>query len=156
MITLEPIGIVRSQRADTSDDDWDQVVARIELSPAFDAEALSGIEDFSHAEILFQFDRIDDTTVERCSRHPRGNPAWPKVGIFAQRGSRRPNRIGATIVRVVRRDGRVLEVSGLDAVDGTPGLDIKPVMREFLPREPVRQPTWVAELMKDYWSRTRE
>jgi tRNA-Thr(GGU) m(6)t(6)A37 methyltransferase TsaA len=154
MITLIPIGTVRSSRVDLADDNWDAVGSRIELTADFDADALSGIEDFSHAEIIFQFDRVDESKVERKSRHPRGNTAWPKVGIFAQRGSGRPNRIGATIVRVVKREGRVLEVAGLDAADGTPVLDIKPVMRQFLPRGEVRQPSWVDELMGDYWRRS--
>jgi tRNA (Thr-GGU) A37 N-methylase len=76
---------------------------------------------------------------------------WPRVGIFAQRGKGRPNRLGATIVEVVSREGRVLTVAGLDAIDGTPVLDIKPVLAEFLPRKPVRQPAWSCELMRDYW-----
>jgi len=153
MITLTPVGTVRSSRTGLEDDDWDRVTARIELAPEFDPDALAGIEDFSHAEILFHFDRRKESEIERRSRHPRGNPAWPKVGIFAQRGSARPNRLGATIVRILRREGRVLEVAGLDAADGTPVLDIKPVIREFLPREPVRQPSWVGELMAGYWVR---
>jgi tRNA (Thr-GGU) A37 N-methylase len=73
------------------------------------------------------------------------------VGIFAQRGKGRPNRLGATIVEIVNRAGRVLTVTGLDAIDGTPVLDIKPVMAEFLPRNPVRQPKWSHELMRSYW-----
>jgi tRNA-Thr(GGU) m(6)t(6)A37 methyltransferase TsaA len=154
-ITVNPIGVVHSSRDDPSDFDWDRVPARIELNPDFDPEALAGLEDFSHAEIIFQFDRVPDESVERRSRHPRGNPRWPKLGIFAQRGSSRPNRLGATIVRIVRREGRTLEVVGLDAVDGTPVLDIKPVMREFLPRSEVRQPSWVAELMTDYWTKPK-
>lgn len=153
MITLTPIGTVRSTRTDLSDDDWDRVGARIELTSDFDAEALAGLEDFSHAEIVFQFDRIAEANVERRSRHPRGNREWPKVGIFAQRGSARPNRLGCTIVRVLRREGRVLVVAGLDAADGTPVLDIKPVMREFLPREDVTQPAWASQLMAGYWTR---
>lgn len=152
-ISLTPIGTVRSTRTDLGDDDWDRVEARIELASDFDPDALAGLEDFSHAEIVFHFDRVAEATVERRSRHPRANPDWPKVGIFAQRGSARPNRLGCTIVRVLRRAGRVLEVSGLDAADGTPVLDIKPVMREFLPREPVRQPAWASQLMAGYWTR---
>jgi tRNA (adenine37-N6)-methyltransferase len=155
-IVLTPVGIVKSSRTDLQDDDWDSVTARIELAPEFDAQALDGIEAFSHAEILFHFDRVAESAVERRSRHPRGNAAWPRVGIFAQRGSARPNRIGATIVRIVRREGRVLEVAGLDAADGTPVLDIKPVIREFLPRQPVRQPSWAEELMAAYWKRPRD
>jgi tRNA-Thr(GGU) m(6)t(6)A37 methyltransferase TsaA len=153
VITLIPIGTVRSSRADLDDDGWDNVQSRIELTADFEPEALDGIEDFSHAEIVFHFDRVDESKVERRSRHPRGNPAWPRTGIFAQRGSGRPNRIGATIVRVVKREGRVLEVAGLDAADGSPVLDIKPVVRQFLPRGEVSQPSWVDELMAKYWQK---
>src|SRR5262249_46224184 len=131
-----------------------RVQARIELNPEFDPEALAGLEEFSHAEIIFQFHLIPEEGVERRSRHPRNNSRWPKVGIFAQRASGRPNRLGATIVRIVSRVGRTLVVEGLDAVDGTPVLDIKPVMREFLARGDIRQPSWVAELMTDYWTKS--
>jgi len=102
--------------------------------------------------VIFHFDRVPDSTVEWATRHPRGNPDWPRVGIFAQRGKDRPNRIGTTIVAIRKREGRVLTVVGLDAIDGTPVLDVKPVMAEFLPREPVRQPRWSEELMRDYWT----
>ena len=129
------------------------MVSRIELVPEVDPAALDGIEAFSHVEVIFCFDRIPDHQVERRRRHPRGNRAWPEVGIFAQRAAGRPNRLGATIVRLEGREGGVLTVRGLDAADGTPVLDLKPVMREFLPREPVRQPEWAGELMRHYWSR---
>jgi len=151
---LEPIGYVRSSRADLVDDGWDRVSARIELAAAFGPEALDGIEEFSHIEVLFVFDRLSETDVERGARHPRGNPSWPRVGIFAQRAKNRPNRLGATIVELQGRNGRVLTVAGLDAVDGTPVVDIKPVMTEFLPRTPVRQPAWSHELMRGYWGRS--
>ncbi|MFN3492293.1 MAG: TrmO family methyltransferase, partial [Anaerolineales bacterium] len=77
----------------------------------------------------------------------------PQVGIFAQRGKNRPNRIGSTIVRIMKREGRQLHVKGLDAIDGTPILDIKPAMKEFLPREEIKQPEWASELMKNYWEK---
>lgn len=150
-ILLTPIGYVRSGRRDLQDDDWDSVKSRIELVEAFEPEALDGIEQFSHAEILFVFDRAAESEITRGTRHPRGNAAWPRVGIFAQRASRRPNLLGATIVRIIGRNGRTLEVEGLDAMDGTPVVDIKPVMSEFLPRGEVRQPRWSSELMRDYW-----
>ena len=102
------------------------MLTHIELADDMDPDALAGLEEFSHAEILFHFDRIPEASVERRSRHPRGNLEWPRVGILAQRGSARPNRLGATIVRILGRDGRVLRVAGLDAVDGTPVVDIKP------------------------------
>jgi len=154
MITLEPVGHVRSDRKELRDDDWGDVAARIELADAFGPEALDGLEGFSHAEVIFHFDRVLESAVERGTRHPRGNPAWPRVGIFAQRAKDRPNRLGTTIVEITGREGRVLTVRGLDAVDGTPVLDIKPLMTEFLPRGPVRQPLWSRELMRDYWRTT--
>jgi len=153
MIVLSPIATVHSSRTSLDDDDWDRETVTLELAPGFDADALEGIEAFSHAEVLFHLHRIPESAITRGSRHPRGNPAWPRTGIFAQRGAPRPNRLAATIVRIVRRDGRTLHVTGLDAVDGSPVVDIKPVMREFLPRGEVRQPAWATELMRDYWSR---
>lgn len=152
MIVLTPVGTVRSPRREVDDDGWGEVRAEIELEETFGTDALDGIETFSHAEVTFYFDRVSEAAVERGARHPRGNTAWPRVGIFAQRAKDRPNRIGSTIVAVAGRRGRVLEVVGLDAVDGTPVLDIKPVMKEFLPRSEVRQPRWASELMRDYWS----
>jgi len=148
---LNPIGTVRSSRVDTGDDNWGDVESTIELRADLPAESLVGLGAFSHAEILFVFDRVDEGTVVTRTRHPRDNSAWPSVGIFAQRASRRPNRLGATIVAIVGVDGSRLRVRGLDAADGTPVVDIKPVMAEFLPREPVRQPAWSHELMRNYW-----
>jgi tRNA-Thr(GGU) m(6)t(6)A37 methyltransferase TsaA len=153
MIVLDPIGTVRSGRVDTRDDNWGDVESVIELRGDLPAESLVGLEDFSHAEIVFVFDRLDEKSIVTGTRHPRDNPKWPAVGIFAQRASRRPNRLGVTIVKVLGREGSRLRVQGLDALDGTPVIDIKPVMAEFLPREPVRQPAWSHELMRNYWHR---
>jgi tRNA (Thr-GGU) A37 N-methylase len=89
--------------------------------------------------------------VEKAARHPRNNPNWPKVGILAQRGKNRPNQIGVTVCRVLKVEQRKLWVSGLDAVDGSPVLDIKPWVREFGPRGEVVQPAWIGELMQGYW-----
>jgi len=151
MNELSPVGVVRSPRNDLSDDLWGEVTARIEIDDSFGPECLDGIEQFSHAEVIFLFDRVPDSAIERGARHPRGNKDWPRVGIFAQRGKDRPNRLGSTIVEVVSREGRVLTVRGLDAIEGTPVLDIKPVMAEFLPRTALRQPPWSHELMTRYW-----
>jgi tRNA (adenine37-N6)-methyltransferase len=153
MIGMSPIAIVKNTRKEVEDDNWGDVISTIELDSAFSEEALFQIESFSHAEIFYYFDRVEDSKIETGARHPRNNQEWPKVGIFAQRGKNRPNRLGATIVRIVKREGRNLLVKGLDAIDGTPILDIKPVMREFLPREEVTQPPWATELMKSYWNK---
>jgi tRNA (adenine37-N6)-methyltransferase len=151
MFTIEPVAHVRGGRDAVRDDAWGGSEVCIELADGFDAAALAGIETFSHVEVLFVFDRVDPATVVRDARHPRNNPDWPLTGIFAQRGKNRPNRLGSTIVRVLRREGRRLYVAELDAVDGTPVVDIKPVLREFLPRAPVTQPAWCDALMRDYW-----
>jgi tRNA (adenine37-N6)-methyltransferase len=110
-----------------------------------------GVEDFSHVEVLFLFHEVDKLRIVTGARHPRNNTEWPAVGIFAQRGKNRPNRIGSTICRVVRVDDTRLFLAELDAIDGTPVLDIKPVMVEFVPRLQVRQPAWSHELMRSYW-----
>ncbi len=152
MITLKPIGVVRNSRQAVEDDHWGGVISEIIVDEALGEEALVGIEEFSHAEIVFYFHAVDEQKIVSGARHPRHNLAWPKVGILAQRAKNRPNRLGVTIARIVQRDGNRLRVAGLDAIDGTPVLDIKPVMREFLPREDVRQPEWATQLMKGYWA----
>jgi len=153
--TIEPIGFVSASRVQAEDDFWGGREASIRLRDSFTAEALAGLLDFSHAEILFLFHEVQPEKIVAGARHPRNNTAWPKVGIFAQRGKNRPNRLGSTICRIVGCEGTSLRVSELDAIDGTPVIDIKPVMAEFLPREPVRQPEWTRELMRDYWQKPR-
>ncbi|MFM1919763.1 MAG: hypothetical protein RLZZ303_1397 [Candidatus Hydrogenedentota bacterium] len=154
-ITLKPIAFVEAERATPEDDYWGASRARIVLEPALPAEALDGLADFSHVEIVYHFHRVPDEKIVLGARHPRGNPDWPAVGILAQRAKNRPNRIGTTTCRLVGIEGRVVHVAELDAIHGTPVLDIKPVMREFLPREEIRQPEWSNELMRDYWTSPR-
>lgn len=150
-ILLRPVAVVRGGRVRTEDDAWGCVEAEIVLAAELPDEALQGLDAFSHAIVVFQFDRLDPAKVTTSARHPRGNTRWPKVGIFAQRGSPRPNRLGVTTVEVLSVDARVLRVRGLDAIDGTPVLDIKPVMQGFEPRGAIREPAWAGEIMADYW-----
>lgn len=151
-MTMMPIGMVHSPVRDAIDDVWGGVHCRIELDASrFSPESLAGLEEFSHVEIVFVFDRVADSEIHSGSRHPRGRKDWPKVGIFAQRAKNRPNRIGVTVCRLVAVEGLQLMVEGFDAIDGTPVLDIKPYMREFEPRGPVSQPSWATELMSKYW-----
>lgn len=150
-IEIEPIGYVRASRPHAEDDFWGGEQARIELVPQFAPDALAGLAEFSHVEVLFYFHQVDAAKIVAGARHPRNNQQWPAVGIFAQRGKNRPNRLGSTICPLVRIDDRTLVLRELDAIDGTPVLDIKPVITEFLPRSAVRQPTWSHELMREYW-----
>ncbi len=147
-----PIGFVSQGVVDLRDDEWDSVTARIDLDGSrFAEDSTAGLDAFSHVEVLFLMDRVKPEEVVAGARHPRQRADWPKVGIFAQRAKARPNRIGATVCRLVRLDGLSLTVRGLDAVNGTPVLDIKPYMREFGARGMVRQPAWSTELMSNYW-----
>ena len=151
-IHVRPIGWVENERCDRGEDRWGGVVSTVVLDPAqFDERAVRGLEDFSHVEILFHFHGTPAIEECRSTRHPRGDPRWPAVGIFAQRGAARPNRLGVTRCRLVRIDGLRVTVDGLDALDGTPVIDLKPYMEEFGPRGPVRQPPWTHELMQGYY-----
>jgi len=151
-LVLYPIGRVVGGRRDAVDDQWDAVAATIELDPdVLEASATDGLADFSHIEVVFCFDRVDEASVCRGARRPRGRAEWPTVGILAQRAKDRPNRIGVTVCRVIGVRSHHIDVVGLDAVDGTPVLDVKPYMAEFGARGEVRQPGWSTELMAEYW-----
>jgi tRNA (adenine37-N6)-methyltransferase len=152
-LEFRPIGTVHSPIADPVDDVWDGLTCRIDLDPSqFTADSLSGLADFSHVEIVFLFHLVKESEISTGSRHPRNRTDWPKVGIFAQRGKNRPNRIGVTICRLLSVENLSREVAGLDAIDGTPVLDIKPYLLEFAARGEVRQPEWARELMAGYWN----
>ena len=145
-IPCTPIAVVHGGRAEVLDDDWADVAAIIRLDDSYSPDAFLGLDEFSHVEVVFWFDHVPETAIETGARHPRNRDDWPLVGIFAQRGKNRPNRLGVSRAEIVRVVGRDLHVRGLDAIEGSPVLDIKPVMREFEPRGDVRQPAWATEL----------
>ena len=151
MISLTPIAHVRGGRAQPIDDHWANIEAHIELSERFEPDALAGLETFSHLEVIFRFHLVAPERERTGARHPRNRADWPKVGIFAQRGKARPNRLGVSRCRILGVEGRRIHVVGLDAIDGTPVLDLKPWMQEFAPLGPVRQPPWSQILMADYY-----
>lgn len=152
-IEFHPIAFVRNTRKEPTDDFWGNVISEIILVDELPEECFQGIEEFSHLEIIFYFDKANTKEILKGAAHPRDNVEFPLTGIFAQRKRNRPNLLGATMVKLIERNGRVLKVSNFDAIDGTPVLDIKPVVREFLPQEPVSQPNWMSELMKNYWKK---
>ncbi|MBP8725569.1 MAG: tRNA (N6-threonylcarbamoyladenosine(37)-N6)-methyltransferase TrmO [Saprospiraceae bacterium] len=149
-IQFTPVAVVRNSRKEAFDDDWESVESEIELAGHLPAESLDGISGFSHLEIVYFFDRIKNEDVVMSGR-PRDNPKYPLVGIFAQRKKDRPNKIGLATVELLEHRGRTLVVRMLDAIDGTPVLDIKPVFKEYEPRKAILQPEWVGDLMKNYW-----
>ena len=151
-IMLEPVGIVRGGRVEAQDDAWGAVEAEIVLDPArVGADCTAGLAGYSHVTVLFHMHKVALDKVEIGARHPRERLDWPKVGIFAQPARSRPNRIGVTTCELLAVDGLTLRVRGLDAIDGTPVIDIKPYITGFAPRGAVREPAWVKELMARYW-----
>ncbi|GIJ30012.1 tRNA (N6-threonylcarbamoyladenosine(37)-N6)-methyltransferase TrmO [Micromonospora qiuiae] len=148
---INPIGTVRNDRTEVQHSDhWGAVRSTIIVDERFGDACLQGLEGFSHVDVLFIFDQFAELDDYREPRPNRGRADLPPVGIFAGRGPRRPNRIGVTSCAIAAVRGRELTVVGLDAVSGTPVVDLKPTMREFLPAD-VRQPDWVGRLMSEYF-----
>jgi tRNA-Thr(GGU) m(6)t(6)A37 methyltransferase TsaA len=151
-IILMPIGTVRNAIVTPQDDHWGGVVSQLVIDTGqYSSESLQGIEEFSHLEVIYLMNQVDPTSVPTGARHPRNLAFLPKVGIFAQRPKARPNRIGLSRCRLLRREGTIMIVEGLDAIDGSPLLDIKPYFAEFGPRGEVAQPDWTHEVMRNYY-----
>lgn len=149
-IKVKPVATVKNSRTETIDDNWGTIIAEIELAEHIPTEAFDNIADFSHLEIIYYFDKVKKEDIIFSGR-PRGNSAYPLTGIFCQRKKDRPNTIGLATVELLEHNGRTLTVKFLDAINGTPVLDIKPVFKEFQLKAEIRQPAWVADLMKNYW-----
>lgn len=156
---MQPIGFVTAGRIEAIDDGWDDETSEITLTDRFDAASVHGLEAFSHVEVVYQFHLVREDAVVLDARHPRERLDWPAVGIFAQRGRVRPNRLAVSVCRLVDVVIDVdvddappkLTVVGLDAIVGSPVLDIKPVMYGFVPRGEICQPAWATEIMAGYW-----
>jgi tRNA-Thr(GGU) m(6)t(6)A37 methyltransferase TsaA len=151
-VSLVPIGYVRSTRTEPEDDAWGDVESVIAIDERFPLQSLAGLDDFSHVEVVYLFHRVDPEVVTLGARHPRGLEHLPRVGVFAQRNKNRPNRIGVSRCSIVGIDGRNVTVRGLDAIDGTPVLDLKPHFAILVPpHNTVREPEWVEEIMREYF-----
>jgi len=152
-LALTPVGSVRSPRAVPAYDHWGGVVSEIHLDPGvFAPDATAGLEDFSHLEVVFRFHLLEGQEVLTGAAPPRGRVELPAVGVLAQRAKERPNHLGVSRCELVGVDGLVLRVRRLDALDGTPVLDVKPHLRCFVPDEgTVREPDWVREVMHAYY-----
>jgi tRNA-Thr(GGU) m(6)t(6)A37 methyltransferase TsaA len=151
-IKLKSVAIVKNSRGSPTDDYWGEVISEIELCDHIPEEAFEGISHFSHLEIIYFLDKAEPGDIV-FSGKPRGNPDYPVVGIFAQRKKDRPNRLGLCTVELLNHKGRTLSVRYLDAINGTPVLDIKPAFKEYQPKGEIMQPFWVADLMKKYWAK---
>ncbi|MEI8049941.1 MAG: SAM-dependent methyltransferase [Actinomycetes bacterium] len=151
-VRVRPIATVRGGRSDLADDHWGDVEADLVLAQWVPDGALSGLDGFSHLEVIFLFDRVEEDREPAPTRRPRGLDELPEVGILAQRHKDRPGRIGLSRCAIVEVERRSIRVRGLDALDGTPVVEIKPWFRAFGPRGAIREPSWVRTITADYFS----
>lgn len=148
-LTVRPIGTVKNYVTDRKDTAWGEDVSDVILDRAY-IGGLKGLEDFSHAIIVFLLDQARFDPEKHLQRRPQNCDDMPVTGIFAQRGKDRPNRIGITAVEILSVTEDCLAVRGLDAIDGTPVLDIKPYYPAY-DRKDAAVPEWVNRLMEHYF-----
>jgi tRNA-Thr(GGU) m(6)t(6)A37 methyltransferase TsaA len=142
-ITLRPIGIVRNEVKEPTREGWGKVISEIVLDESLN-DALDGLEKFSHVIVLYWMHRTAGQSPTKV--RPQGNQELPLVGVFATRSPKRPNPIGKVTVRLIQRQGNILKVEGLDAIDGTPVLDIKPYIPGYDSAKNARVAPWVTRL----------
>jgi tRNA (adenine37-N6)-methyltransferase len=148
-LLFAPIGEVRC-RALPVGKSWGAVLSELHLRPSV-AGGLREIDKFSHLLVLFCMHQASYRADRDLVRRPGGRQDMPRLGIFAQRASSRPNALGVSVVRLLSQEGAVLSVQGLDALDGSPILDIKPYFSEFDRAKGSSEPEWVRRLMRDYF-----
>jgi tRNA (adenine37-N6)-methyltransferase len=150
MLSLEPIGTVHSPISEGVDENWGPVIAEIRLAEQF-ADGLQGLEQFSHLLVIFWMHRSSFDPATDLLRRPRGRADMPLLGIFAQRAKHRPNPIAVTAVDLLGVSASTLRVRGLDAIDGSPVLDIKPYVPAFDRVADAAVPEWIERLMQGYF-----
>lgn len=148
-IIMRAVGYVRNRVCDKKDAAWGGDLSTIILENEYHT-GLKGLENFSHALVVFYLDQAKYERETHLQRRPRDRDDMPMVGIFSQRTKDRPNNIGVTAVQIVSADDATLTVKGLDAIDGTPVLDIKPYYPVF-DKKDAHVPEWVDRLMEHYF-----
>jgi tRNA (adenine37-N6)-methyltransferase len=149
-IMLKPIGIVESPVKDPVDENWGTVISRVILRPEY-ASGLLGLSDFSHVIVVTYLHKASFDPARHLQRRPRGLENMPRVGILSQRAKDRPNPLGVTAVKLLAVGENHVTVQGLDAIDGTPVIDIKPYYPQYDRIDSAVVPAWVEELMKNYF-----
>ncbi|MGL5647776.1 MAG: tRNA (N6-threonylcarbamoyladenosine(37)-N6)-methyltransferase TrmO [Clostridium sp.] len=149
-INLTPIGYVSNDVQNRKDKSWGDDISKISLEKQY-VGGLTGLSDFSHAIIIYYLDKAKFDKDKHIQRKPQNRDDMPLVGIFSQRGKDRPNQIGMTSVKIISTSDDVLIIQGLDAIDGTPILDIKPYYPVYDCKVGAIVPEWVNRLMKHYF-----
>lgn len=140
-MTLEAIGIVRSEIKQPLRQDYKEIVSDIVIDSSL-TEALDNLDDFSHIIVLYWMHRATNKQV-RTKVHPMARQELPLLGLFSTRSPNRPNPVGKATVRLLQRRGNVLRVKGLDAIDGTPVIDIKPYIPAYDSVANAKVPSWI-------------
>lgn len=149
-ITLNPIGYVNNDVENKKDVSWGNDISKIILEKIYSG-GLTGLNDFSHAIIIYYLDKAKFDINKHLQRRPQNRNDMPLIGIFSQRGKSRPNQIGITSVQIISAADDMLVVKGLDAINGTPILDIKPYYPVYDCRKEAVVPEWVNGLMEHYF-----
>ncbi len=141
-LTLKAIGIVRNEIKQPARRDFKGVVSEIVIDRSL-TEALDNLDDFSHIVILYWMHQRSGPAPKKV--RPKGKPELSLMGVFATRSPDRPNPIGKATVRLLQRQDNVLKVQGLDAIDGTPVIDIKPYIPGYDSVDNAKVPSWVVK-----------
>lgn len=149
-IELNSIGMVRNNVKDAKNLNWGNDVSKIILDEKYE-QGLIGLSEFSHLIVIYYLDKADFNIDKHLVRRPQGREDMPMVGIFSQRAKDRPNPIGITSVEILEVCKNIVTVKGLDAIDKTPVLDIKPYFPMFDHKDKVIVPEWVSRLMEHYF-----
>jgi tRNA (adenine37-N6)-methyltransferase len=149
-VEVKPIGIIRAPIESVEEERWGDVISEIHIDETY-AAGLRGIESWSHVMVVYYMHEAPFDLERDLVRRPRDRADMPEVGIFARRSPNRPNGIGVTAVEVVKVEGNVLTVRRLDAIDGTPVLDIKPYAPVYDAVSEPLIPIWFIRLMQDYY-----
>lgn len=139
MLSIIPIGTVRNEISTPIVQGWAKIVSDLVLDEQY-TDGLDGIEEYSHVVVIFWMDKAGSPKSLRG--HVQSREDLPVAGIFARRGPSRPNPIGITAASLVSREKNILRVQGVDAMDGTPIVDIKPYTPAFDKVENAKIPEW--------------
>jgi tRNA-Thr(GGU) m(6)t(6)A37 methyltransferase TsaA len=146
-VSFRPIAVIRNGVKDSRPDGWEHVRSTI-IVRADLADGLDGIDGYTHIIVIFAFDKVPESE-QRLRVRMTGDERIPEQGVLATRSQRRPNPLGVSVVRLQRRRGNVLWVEGLDAIDGTPVLDIKPYFPNYDAIAGAGLPEWAHALQEE-------
>ncbi len=143
-MTLTAIGIVRNGIKQPPSQGWGEIISDIVVNSGL-TEAVDNLNEFSHIIVLYWMHQVATGQLP-TKVHPMGKQELPLVGLFASRSPNRPNPVGKATVRLLQRRGNILKVKGLDAIDGTPVIDIKPYIPGYDSVINAKVPPWIIHL----------